>query len=39
MGATIVGRADGTRLPLAIRGADRVVPITYELPVASAQVK
>jgi 3-phosphoshikimate 1-carboxyvinyltransferase len=39
MGATIVGRADGTRLPLAVRGADRVVPVTYELPVASAQVK
>ncbi len=39
MGATIVGRADGTRLPLGVRGAERVVPITYELPVASAQVK
>jgi 3-phosphoshikimate 1-carboxyvinyltransferase len=39
MGATIVGRADGTRLPLAVRGAERVVPVTYELPVASAQVK
>jgi 3-phosphoshikimate 1-carboxyvinyltransferase len=39
MGATIVGRAEGTRLPLAVRGADRVTPVTYELPVASAQVK
>jgi 3-phosphoshikimate 1-carboxyvinyltransferase len=39
MGATIVGRADGTRLPLAVRGAERVTPLTYELPVASAQVK
>jgi 3-phosphoshikimate 1-carboxyvinyltransferase len=39
MGATVVGRADGTRLPLAIRGADRVQPLTCSLPVASAQVK
>jgi 3-phosphoshikimate 1-carboxyvinyltransferase len=39
MGATIVGRADSTRLPLAVRGAERVTPIVYELPVASAQVK
>lgn len=39
MGATIVGRADGNRLPLAIRGADRVRALDYELPVASAQLK
>jgi 3-phosphoshikimate 1-carboxyvinyltransferase len=39
MGATIVGRADGNRLPLAVRGADRPRAITYETPVASAQVK
>ncbi|MBI1846670.1 MAG: 3-phosphoshikimate 1-carboxyvinyltransferase [Candidatus Rokubacteria bacterium] len=39
MGATIVGRADGTRLPLAIRGAAALRALTYELPVASAQVK
>jgi 3-phosphoshikimate 1-carboxyvinyltransferase len=39
MGATIVGRADGGRLPLAVRGADRPRAITYDTPVASAQVK
>jgi 3-phosphoshikimate 1-carboxyvinyltransferase len=39
MGATIVGRAGGERLPLAVRGADRPRAITYESPVASAQVK
>jgi 3-phosphoshikimate 1-carboxyvinyltransferase len=39
MGATIVGRAEGNRLPLAVRGADRPRAITYETPVASAQVK
>jgi 3-phosphoshikimate 1-carboxyvinyltransferase len=39
MGATIVGRAGGSRLPLAVRGADRPRAISYETPVASAQVK
>jgi 3-phosphoshikimate 1-carboxyvinyltransferase len=39
MGATIVGRDDGSRLPLAVRGADRPRAIAYESPVASAQVK
>jgi 3-phosphoshikimate 1-carboxyvinyltransferase len=39
MGATIVGRADGGRLPLAVRGAARPRAIAYETPVASAQVK
>ena len=39
MGATIVGRAGGERLPLAVRGADRPRAIAYESPVASAQVK
>ena len=39
MGATIVGRADGNRLPLAVRGADRPRAIAYESPMASAQVK
>jgi 3-phosphoshikimate 1-carboxyvinyltransferase len=37
MGATI--SADDGKPPLKIRGAERVVPITYRLPVASAQVK
>ena len=38
MGAGFVSRAGG-RLPLAVLGSDQLVPITYELPVASAQVK
>src|SRR6185503_14293126 len=37
MGATIDSN-DG-KPPLKVRGAERVVPITYQLPVASAQVK
>jgi 3-phosphoshikimate 1-carboxyvinyltransferase len=39
MGATIVGRADGSRLPLAVRGAGRPRAIAYDTPMASAQVK
>jgi len=38
MGAGFVSRQGG-RLPLAVLGSDELVPITYELPVASAQVK
>jgi 3-phosphoshikimate 1-carboxyvinyltransferase len=37
-GARFVTR-DGDRLPLAVAGADEPVPIDYELPVPSAQVK
>jgi 3-phosphoshikimate 1-carboxyvinyltransferase len=39
MGATVVGRAQGTKLPLAIRGAERVKAVAYTSPMASAQVK
>jgi 3-phosphoshikimate 1-carboxyvinyltransferase len=39
MGATIVGRADGTRLPLAICGSATPKALQYASPVASAQVK
>jgi len=39
MGATVVGRGEGSRLPLAVRGARPLKAITYESPVASAQVK
>src|SRR5499426_2678737 len=39
MGASIVGRADGSRLPLAVRGAERPRAIAYDTPIASAQVK
>ncbi|HYE53160.1 MAG TPA: 3-phosphoshikimate 1-carboxyvinyltransferase [Azospirillaceae bacterium] len=38
MGASFVSRSKG-RLPLAVVGTDSPVPITYRLPVASAQVK
>jgi 3-phosphoshikimate 1-carboxyvinyltransferase len=38
MGASIHASAGGT-LPLMLRGAQPAVPITYRLPVASAQVK
>lgn len=39
MGATVVGRADGTRLPLGVRGSAALRAIAWETPVASAQVK
>jgi 3-phosphoshikimate 1-carboxyvinyltransferase len=39
MGATVVGRSEGGRLPLAIRGTERVRAARFTLPVASAQVK
>ena len=38
MGADIAGSEDGT-LPLKIQPSDSLKPITYSLPVASAQVK
>lgn len=38
MGASIEA-SEGGRLPLIVRGAAPAVPITYRLPVASAQVK
>lgn len=38
MGATVVGRADGARLPLGIRGGP-LRALHWDLPVASAQVK
>jgi 3-phosphoshikimate 1-carboxyvinyltransferase len=39
MGATVVGRAGGTKLPLAVRGSERVKALAYTSPMASAQVK
>lgn len=39
MGARVLEMADGGRLPLTIRGAADPVPILYEPPVASAQLK
>ncbi len=38
MGADFVSKSGG-RLPLVVKGSDRLIPITYEMPVASAQVK
>jgi 3-phosphoshikimate 1-carboxyvinyltransferase len=39
MGAETLEQAEGGRLPLRLRGAREVIPITYETPVASAQIK
>jgi len=39
MGATVVGRREGSRLPLAVRGTRPLKALTYASPVASAQVK
>jgi 3-phosphoshikimate 1-carboxyvinyltransferase len=38
MGARVIAR-DGGRMPLAVAGAAAPIPISYRLPVASAQVK
>ncbi len=38
MGADVIARS-GDRLPLSLRGADPMAPITYRVPVPSAQVK
>ncbi len=38
MGADVIARSGG-RLPVSLRGADPMAPITYRAPVASAQVK
>ncbi|MFD1702620.1 3-phosphoshikimate 1-carboxyvinyltransferase [Methylopila henanensis] len=39
MGATVVDASEGGRLPLTLKGPERALPITYETPVPSAQVK
>ncbi|MGL5448475.1 MAG: 3-phosphoshikimate 1-carboxyvinyltransferase [Rhabdaerophilum sp.] len=39
MGAQVIACAEGNRVPLTIRGATDALPITYETPVASAQIK
>lgn len=39
MGASIVGRNDNRNLPITIMPADNLRGITYQMPVASAQVK
>ncbi|HWM81189.1 MAG TPA: 3-phosphoshikimate 1-carboxyvinyltransferase [Pseudolabrys sp.] len=39
IGARVVDVAEGDRLPLILRGATDPIPIEYESPVASAQLK
>src|SRR5262249_59285889 len=39
MGAHTVTTADGGRLPATMRGAVDPIPIVYEVPVPSAQIK
>jgi len=39
MGAAVVGRAQATRLPLAVKGRRPLAAIAHTSPVASAQVK
>lgn len=39
MGTQVVRAAPGDRMPLTIRGPKRAAPITYRVPMASAQVK
>ncbi len=39
MGARVIEQAEGGRLPLTLKGARDPLPITYELPVPSAQLK
>jgi 3-phosphoshikimate 1-carboxyvinyltransferase len=39
MGAEVLEEADGGRVPLTLRGPRETVPIVYETPAASAQIK
>ncbi len=39
MGVTVVSQMEGGRVPLTLQGPDEMIPVTYETPVASAQVK
>jgi 3-phosphoshikimate 1-carboxyvinyltransferase len=39
MGARLIAQADGGRLPLTLQGATDPLPIEYESPVPSAQLK
>ncbi|ADH91133.1 3-phosphoshikimate 1-carboxyvinyltransferase [Ancylobacter novellus DSM 506] len=39
MGVQVVDAAEGGRLPLTLKGPQELVPIIYESPVASAQIK
>ena len=39
MGVSVLSEAEGGRVPLTLRGPRETVPITYETPAASAQIK
>ena len=39
MGASVVAQAEGGRCPITLRGTAEPIPIDYETPVASAQIK
>jgi 3-phosphoshikimate 1-carboxyvinyltransferase len=39
MGVSVVSEAEGGRVPLTLRGPRETIPITYETPAASAQIK
>jgi 3-phosphoshikimate 1-carboxyvinyltransferase len=39
MGVSVVSEAEGGRVPLTLRGPRETLPITYETPAASAQIK
>src|SRR5215211_5509497 len=39
MGAQVVREAEGGRVPITLRGPRETVPIVYETPAASAQIK
>jgi 3-phosphoshikimate 1-carboxyvinyltransferase len=39
MGASVVSEAEGGRVPLTLQGPRETIPITYETPAASAQIK
>lgn len=39
MGVTVVSQAEGGRVPLTLRGPRETIPVTYETPAASAQIK
>src|SRR6185437_3603513 len=39
MGGRVIEQAEGGRLPLTLQGARDPIPITYESPVPSAQLK
>jgi 3-phosphoshikimate 1-carboxyvinyltransferase len=39
MGVQVIGAAPGDRMPLTLRGPKHAAPITYRVPMASAQVK